>query len=147
MPSEPGTGGHTDRSSTELLGLPAGARALIVNCDDFGMYEAVNVAVIDAVELGVAASCSLMPPGPAAAHAMALLRRYPHVPVHPGLGDHHARTVDPGWRVRASDHRFLVAPGTRELVHEHGITVVGYHTVRHAWISHRPRQEGLTTYN
>jgi predicted glycoside hydrolase/deacetylase ChbG (UPF0249 family) len=30
---------------------------LIVNCDDFGLYEAVNPAVLQAVEEGIASSC------------------------------------------------------------------------------------------
>ncbi|GAA2796237.1 hypothetical protein GCM10020219_079310 [Nonomuraea dietziae] len=62
-------------SSLELLGLPADARVLIVNNDDFGMDEAINDAVIASIEEGVAASCSLMPPCPGASHAMDLIRR------------------------------------------------------------------------
>ncbi|MEV0590594.1 ChbG/HpnK family deacetylase [Nonomuraea cavernae] len=60
-------------SSGELLGFPPEARVLIVNCDDLGMHEAVNVAVIDSIEQGIAASCSLMTPCPAAHHALRLL--------------------------------------------------------------------------
>ncbi|WP_079038229.1 polysaccharide deacetylase family protein [Streptomyces sp. NBRC 110028] len=67
-------------ASTQLLGLAAGARALLVNADDFGMYPAVNTAVIEAIEHGIAASCSLMVPCPAAPHAMQLLRERPHIP-------------------------------------------------------------------
>ena len=61
-----------DRLSSELLGFPPDARVLIVNCDDFGMYEAI--------EKGVAASCSLMVPGPSAEHATGMLRRRPQLP-------------------------------------------------------------------
>jgi predicted glycoside hydrolase/deacetylase ChbG (UPF0249 family) len=53
---------------------------LIVNCDDFGMHETVNAAVVESIETGIASSCSLMVPCPAAAHAMRLLRERPHIP-------------------------------------------------------------------
>jgi predicted glycoside hydrolase/deacetylase ChbG (UPF0249 family) len=66
--------------SSERLGFPAGARVLIVNCDDFGMYHAINVAVVRSIEAGIASSCSLMVPCPWAPHAMRLLRRRPEIP-------------------------------------------------------------------
>ena len=56
------------------------ARVLIVNCDDLGIYRAVNDAIIEAVTRGVATTCSLMTPCPGAAHAMELLRRHPEIP-------------------------------------------------------------------
>ena len=66
--------------TNELLGLPADARVLIVNADDFGMYHAVNAAVLAAIEAGIATSCSLMVPCPWARHAMHLLRERPEIP-------------------------------------------------------------------
>jgi chitin disaccharide deacetylase len=69
-----------DRLSSELLGFAAEARVLIVNCDDFGMHDAVDAAVVESVENGIASSCSLMVPCPAAADAMRLLRERPHIP-------------------------------------------------------------------
>jgi predicted glycoside hydrolase/deacetylase ChbG (UPF0249 family) len=66
--------------SSELLGHPPGARVLIVNADDLGMSRPINLAIIDAVENGIAASCSLMTPCPSAPHAMGLLRRRPWIP-------------------------------------------------------------------
>lgn len=69
-----------DGLSSELLGFAPGARVLIVNCDDFGMHEAVNAGVIESIENGIASSCSLMVPCPAAANAMRLLRERPHIP-------------------------------------------------------------------
>ncbi|QPP09619.1 ChbG/HpnK family deacetylase [Streptomyces bathyalis] len=66
--------------SGELLGFPPDARVLLVNCDDLGMYEGVNAAVVESVERGIAGSCSLMPPCPAAPHAMRLLGERPHIP-------------------------------------------------------------------
>ncbi|MFK8844024.1 polysaccharide deacetylase family protein [Streptomyces sp. Ac-502] len=66
--------------SSELLGYSPDARLLIVNCDDFGMYPAVNAAVIESVEVGIASSCSLMVPCPGASQAMKLLGRRPQVP-------------------------------------------------------------------
>ena len=35
-----------------------GARVLLVNADDFGIYPAANAAVIDAIDHGIAASCT-----------------------------------------------------------------------------------------
>jgi predicted glycoside hydrolase/deacetylase ChbG (UPF0249 family) len=66
--------------SSELLGFPPDARVLIINCDDFGMYHAVNAAVIRSIEEGIARSCSLMVPCPWAAHAMQLLSERPEIP-------------------------------------------------------------------
>ena len=59
---EPGGGrlGVVDRLSSELPGFPPDARVLIVNCDDFGMHDAVNAAVVESIEDGIASSCSLM---------------------------------------------------------------------------------------
>src|SRR5260370_5566499 len=65
---------------SELLGFASDARVLILNCDDLGMHEAVNAAIFDAIENGVATSCSLMVPCPGATNAIALLRERPHVP-------------------------------------------------------------------
>jgi predicted glycoside hydrolase/deacetylase ChbG (UPF0249 family) len=66
--------------TVEQLGFGPEARVLIINLDDFGMYEAVNQAVVGAIEHGIGSSCSLMPPCPGAAHAMRLLRDRPHIP-------------------------------------------------------------------
>jgi predicted glycoside hydrolase/deacetylase ChbG (UPF0249 family) len=66
--------------SSELLGFAPDERLLIVNCDDFGMHDSVNAAVIDSIENGIASSCSLIVPCPAAADAMRLLRARPHIP-------------------------------------------------------------------
>ncbi len=82
MPSLAGWSGRlavVDRLSSELLGFAPDARVLIVNCDDFGMHDAVNAAVVESIETGIASSCSLMVPCPAAANAMRLLRERPHI--------------------------------------------------------------------
>jgi chitin disaccharide deacetylase len=76
---QPGVPAHQTLSS-ELLGFAPDARVLIINADDFGMYHAVNAAVIRSIEEGVASSCSLMAPCPAAQDAMGLLRRHPQIP-------------------------------------------------------------------
>jgi predicted glycoside hydrolase/deacetylase ChbG (UPF0249 family) len=65
---------------SELLGFAPDARVLILNCDDLGMHEAANIAIFDAIENGVATSCSLMVPCPGSAHAIVLLQGRPHVP-------------------------------------------------------------------
>jgi chitin disaccharide deacetylase len=66
--------------SSEMLGFAADARVLIVNCDDLGMYPAINAAVLESIIDGIATSCSLMVPCPAAADAMRLLAAHPEIP-------------------------------------------------------------------
>lgn len=66
--------------SARLLGFAPDARVLIINSDDFGMYHAINPAVLRSITEGIASSCSLMVPCPAARHAMHLLRRHPQIP-------------------------------------------------------------------
>ncbi|MGH2756974.1 MAG: polysaccharide deacetylase family protein [Actinomycetota bacterium] len=101
--------------SSELLGFPPDARVLILNCDDFGMHEAVNAAVVESIENGIASSCSLMVPCPAAADAIRLLREHPHI----AFGVHLALIRDsPEYRwgpVAAKDVPSLLDPGTGEL--------------------------------
>jgi chitin disaccharide deacetylase len=58
----------------------ADARSLILNCDDLGMYRGVNLGIVEAITTGVATTCSLMTPCPAASHAIELLRRHPEIP-------------------------------------------------------------------
>ncbi|MFS8204789.1 hypothetical protein ACLVWQ_39725 [Streptomyces sp. CWNU-52B] len=56
--------------------------------------------------------------------------------VHPGLGDAESRVVDPeGWRVRRTDHEFLVSAGARELLEEEGVFLIDYRGVRERWRS------------
>jgi predicted glycoside hydrolase/deacetylase ChbG (UPF0249 family) len=109
-------GAGVDRLSSELLGFAPDARVLIVNCDDFGMHEAVNAAVVDSIENGIASSCSLMIPCPAAADAIRLLRERPHIP----FGIHLALIRDlPGYRwgpvAAKADVPSLLDPDTAEL--------------------------------
>jgi chitin disaccharide deacetylase len=66
--------------SSELLGFAPDARVLIINADDFGMYHAINAAVVQSIEDGIASSCSLMVPCPWALHAMQLLHERPEIP-------------------------------------------------------------------
>jgi predicted glycoside hydrolase/deacetylase ChbG (UPF0249 family) len=69
-----------EKRSSELLGFAPDARVLIVNCDDFGMHEAINDAVVESIENAIGSSCSLMVPCPAAAGAMWLLGERPRIP-------------------------------------------------------------------
>jgi hypothetical protein len=66
--------------SSELLDFAPDARVLIINADDFGMYHAINAAVVQSIEDGIASSCSLMVPCPWALHAMQLLYERPEIP-------------------------------------------------------------------
>jgi predicted glycoside hydrolase/deacetylase ChbG (UPF0249 family) len=56
---------------------------LILNCGDLGMHEAVNIAIFDSIDDGVATSCSLMVSCPGAADAIRVLRERPHLPFGP----------------------------------------------------------------
>ncbi len=51
-------------SLAERLGYRPDAKLLIVNCDDLGMCQAVNVGVYEALRDGIATSASLMVPAP-----------------------------------------------------------------------------------
>ncbi len=62
------------------LGFPADARLLIVNADDFGMCHAVNAAIIDTLQAGVARSTTVMAPCPWSLHALHWLARHPDWP-------------------------------------------------------------------
>ena len=63
-----------------LLGYPNDARLLLVNADDFGMFHAVNEAIIRSLEGGIVGSCSVMVPCPWALHALTWLQEVPDVP-------------------------------------------------------------------
>ncbi len=97
-----------------MLGFPTDTRVLIINCDDLGMHESVNAAVLEAVQEGVASSASLMVPCPAAGQAMQMLSRTPSV----AFGIHLTLTRDgPG-------HRWApIAPAAHvpSLVDENGL--------------------------
>jgi predicted glycoside hydrolase/deacetylase ChbG (UPF0249 family) len=66
--------------TNRLLGYPADARLLIVNADDFGMCQAVNAAIMGALQAGIVRSTTLMTPCPWARHAMRFLAEHPEVP-------------------------------------------------------------------
>jgi predicted glycoside hydrolase/deacetylase ChbG (UPF0249 family) len=105
-----------DRLSSELLGFAPDARVLIVNCDDFGMHDAINAAVVESIENGIASSCSLMVSCPASANAMQLLRERPHI----SFGIHLALICDAperrwGPTADKADVRSLLDPETNEL--------------------------------
>ena len=105
-----------DRLSSALLGFAPDARVLIVNCDDFGMHDAVNAAVVESIESGIVSSCSLMVPCPAAANAMRLLRERPHI----SFGIHFALIRDKreyrwGPAAAKADVPSLLHPDTNEL--------------------------------
>ncbi|MBM7790843.1 polysaccharide deacetylase family protein [Tenggerimyces flavus] len=102
------------RLSSELLGFAPDDRVLLVNCDDFGMHDAVNRGIIDALENGIASSCSLMTPCPAAADAMTYLRARPDV----SFGIHFSLIRDSAeyyWEPLADDVPSLLDPATGEL--------------------------------
>lgn len=65
--------------ANELLGYPADARLLIINCDDFGVYHAVNAAILQSLTEGMATSTTVMTPCPWALHALQLLGEHPEI--------------------------------------------------------------------
>jgi chitin disaccharide deacetylase len=65
--------------ANELLGYPADARLLIINADDFGVFHAVNAAILRTLTEGVVRSTTLMAPCPWALHAMRLVREHPDI--------------------------------------------------------------------
>src|SRR2546428_13239778 len=80
------------------------------------MHDAVNAAVVESIENGIASSCSLMVPCPAAANAMRLLRERPNIP----FGIHLALIRDvPEYRwgptADKADVPSLLDPETNEL--------------------------------
>jgi predicted glycoside hydrolase/deacetylase ChbG (UPF0249 family) len=68
-----------EHQTNRLLGYPPDARLLILNADDFGMYPAVNEAIVRTLKEGVVCSTTLMAPWPGAAQAMQLLRENPDI--------------------------------------------------------------------
>ena len=66
--------------TNELLGYPADARLLIVNCDDFGVCYAENEATIRTIKEGMGSSCTLMMPCPWGLHGIHLLKENPDIP-------------------------------------------------------------------
>lgn len=64
-------------ATNRLLGYPDDARLLLVNADDFGMYQAINEGIVGAFREGIVRSTSLMAPCPGAPQAMQLLRDNP----------------------------------------------------------------------
>lgn len=68
-----------NKRASELLGYPSDARLLILNADDFGMYDAINDAVVSSFKEGVVRSTTLMAPCPRASRAMDLLKEHPEI--------------------------------------------------------------------
>ena len=80
------------------------------------MHDAINAAVVESIENGIASSCSLMVPCPAAANAMRLLRERPHI----SFGIHLAIIRDSpecrwGPAAAKADVPSLLHPDTNEL--------------------------------
>ncbi len=64
------------KSYAELLGYPANAKVIIMHVDDVGMSFDSNRGAIDAMEKGVANSCSIMMPCPWVPHYMKYLKTH-----------------------------------------------------------------------
>ncbi len=68
-----------DHRANDLLGYPRDARLLILNADDFGMYPAINEAILHSLTDGVVRSTTLMVPCPGATEAMRTLGDHPEI--------------------------------------------------------------------
>lgn len=68
-----------NRRTNELLGYPPDARLLILNADDFGMYRAIDDAILRTLTAGVVRSTTWMAPCPAAEHALQILLENPAI--------------------------------------------------------------------
>src|SRR6476660_7185054 len=69
---------HTSETNRRL-GYPDDARLLLVNADDFGMYSAINAAVVRTFNEGIVRSTSLMVPCPGTSQAIQLLKKNPDI--------------------------------------------------------------------
>lgn len=96
---------------TVRLGLDAGARAIIINADDFGMCHAANEAIMQLLPAGLLDSTTLMVPCPWAPEALAFAAANPGLSV----GVHLVLTSE--W----TDYRWRPLTGTAtSLVDESG---------------------------
>jgi len=60
----------------KMLGYSRKARLLIINADDFGLCHSENEGTIQAIQSGLASSCSLMLPAPWSLHAIHQLQAH-----------------------------------------------------------------------
>ena len=82
-------------SLVERLGYASDARLVIVNCDDIGSSHAANLASLEAMDLGVATSATLMVPWPWAREAARMFQGK-------DVGVHLTLTAEyPGYRWRS----------------------------------------------
>jgi hypothetical protein len=79
--------------ASELPGFAPDARLLIVNCDDFGMHDAVDAAVVESIENGTASAWSLMGPVPRGGEHDTAAPRTRTQPEALGVGFHHLESL------------------------------------------------------
>jgi predicted glycoside hydrolase/deacetylase ChbG (UPF0249 family) len=82
-------------------------------------------------------SYSLDPAGKSASYAE-MLHELPaglsEWAVHPGLGNAELRAIEPqSWRVRQTDHDFLVSPDAREIIDREGTVLLSYRPLQELW--------------
>ena len=54
--------------------------------------------------------------------------------VHPGLGNAELLAIEPeSWRVRQTDHDFLVSPEARDVIEREGIVLLSYRPLQEVW--------------
>jgi predicted glycoside hydrolase/deacetylase ChbG (UPF0249 family) len=82
--------GAVGQSLVERLGFEPTDKVLVINCDDFGMCHAENLATMEALTDGVATSATVMMPCPWVPEAVAWKKEHPEA----NLGVHLTLTAE-----------------------------------------------------
>src|SRR5437870_13716783 len=68
-----------NRTISERLGYPAGAKLLILHADDLGAAHSIDAASFDALDKGTVSSASIMMPTPRVTEVAAYAKAHPNV--------------------------------------------------------------------
>jgi predicted glycoside hydrolase/deacetylase ChbG (UPF0249 family) len=110
---------------------------LALRASDRGAQQRLKTDGLPATDHPLLDSFSLEIDGKSTRYAE-LLRTLPpglsHWAVHPALADDEAKALDPdGWRVRRTDHEFLVSRHAHELIARENIVLLDYRRLQQVW--------------